>query len=72
MCSSKRKFSLYDFVIGVVFNTYIILSKDDSMYLLDQHAAHERILYERYMEKFYRQDINMQILLDQWLLKYQI
>ncbi len=33
------------------------------MYLLDQHL-HERILYERYMEKFYRQDINMQILLD--------
>ncbi|WP_209456344.1 DNA mismatch repair endonuclease MutL [Metaclostridioides mangenotii] len=51
-------------VIGVLFRTYIILEKGESMFLLDQHAAHERILFERYMEKFYRQDINMQILLD--------
>ncbi|MCC0667733.1 MULTISPECIES: DNA mismatch repair endonuclease MutL [unclassified Clostridioides] len=70
LTNSKRKFSLYGYsVIGVVFNTYIILSKDDSMYLLDQHAAHERVLYERYMDKFYRQDINMQILLDPVILE---
>ncbi|MGO0905411.1 DNA mismatch repair endonuclease MutL [Clostridioides difficile] len=70
LTNSKLKFSLYGYsVIGVVFNTYIILSKDDSMYLLDQHAAHERILYERYMDKFYRQDINMQILLDPVILE---
>ncbi|MCC0672997.1 DNA mismatch repair endonuclease MutL [Clostridioides sp. ES-S-0145-01] len=70
LTNSKQRFSLYGYsVIGVVFNTYIILSKDDSMYLLDQHAAHERVLYERYMDKFYRQDINMQILLDPVILE---
>ncbi|MCR1953653.1 DNA mismatch repair endonuclease MutL [Clostridioides mangenotii] len=51
-------------VIGVLFKTYIVLEKGNSMFLLDQHAAHERILFERYMDKFYRQDINMQMLID--------
>ena len=61
----NNKFSLNGYnVIGVVFNTYIVLSKGTSMYLLDQHAAHERVLYERYMEKFYNHNINMQMLLD--------
>lgn len=58
-------FSLKDYIlIGTIFKTYIILQKDNSMYLLDQHAAHERILYEQYMNKFYKTDINMQMLLD--------
>ena len=52
------------YVIGTIFDTYIILSKGNSMYLLDQHAAHEKILYERYMDKFYKSRINMQMLLD--------
>ena len=61
----KKKFSLIDYnVIGTLFNTYIILSKGNSMYLLDQHAAHERVLYEKYMDKFYKSEINMQMLLD--------
>lgn len=51
-------------VLGVVFNTYIVLQKGESMYLLDQHVAHERILYEEYMSKFYKHDISMQMLLD--------
>lgn len=61
----NNRFSLDDYnVIGTVFDTYIILSKGNSMYLLDQHAAHERVLYERYMNKFYKSDINMQLLLN--------
>ena len=61
----SNKFSLAGYnVIGTIFDTYIILSKGNSMYLLDQHAAHEKILYERYMDKFYKSRINMQMLLD--------
>lgn len=35
-------------VIGVFDNTYIIAEMDETLILIDQHAAHERILYERF------------------------
>ena len=38
-------------LIGVVFNTYILLESGDRMLLCDQHAVHERLLYERYMKE---------------------
>lgn len=38
-------------MVGVVFNTYIILQNDKQMILIDQHAAHERILYEKLMRE---------------------
>ncbi len=34
-------------IVGVVFKTYIITEYDDSIYLIDQHAMHERQLYEK-------------------------
>lgn len=37
-------------LVGAVFNTYIILECDDRMLLCDQHAVHERLLYERMMK----------------------
>lgn len=49
--------------IGIIFDTYIILQKEKTMFLLDQHAAHERILYETYMKKYKNQDIESQFLL---------
>ena len=68
--SKDNKFSLECYnVVGTIFNTYIVLQKNDSMYLLDQHVAHERVLYERYMDKFYNHDINMQMLLDPIILE---
>ena len=33
--------------IGILFKTYIIVEIDEELYLIDQHAAHERILYEQ-------------------------
>ncbi|CEI73144.1 MULTISPECIES: DNA mismatch repair endonuclease MutL [Romboutsia] len=66
----KSKFSLSEYkVLGTIFDTYIVMSKGNSMYLLDQHAAHEKVLYERYMDKFYKSDISMQMLLDPIILE---
>ena len=39
--------------IGIVFKTYIILEMNQEMYILDQHAAHERILYEKVKKNYY-------------------
>ena len=39
--------------IGIVFNTYIIIEMDKEMYIIDQHAAHERILYEKVKKNYY-------------------
>ena len=36
-------------VIGVALNTYILIEADDSLMLIDQHAAHERLQYEKFM-----------------------
>lgn len=41
-------------VLGVAFNTYILLQLDDDIYILDQHAAHERVLYEKVKQNFYK------------------
>ena len=34
-------------VIGEIFNTYIVVEKDNDMYLFDKHAAHERYIFEK-------------------------
>ena len=39
--------------IGIIFKTYIILEIGDEMYILDQHAAHERIMYEKVKKNYY-------------------
>lgn len=38
-------------MVGVAFDTYIILQNDKQMIFIDQHAAHERILYEKLMRE---------------------
>ena len=38
-------------VIGQVFDTYWIVQFQDKMYLIDQHAAHEKVLYEQTMKR---------------------
>lgn len=38
-------------MLGVAFDTYIILQNDKQMIFIDQHAAHERILYEKLMRE---------------------
>lgn len=38
-------------IIGQIFNTYIILEKESSIYLIDQHAAHERLIYNQFLKE---------------------
>ena len=45
----------YKFV-GIAFNTYIIIEIKDEMYMIDQHAAHERIMYEKIKANYYSED----------------
>lgn len=39
--------------LGIAFNTYIIIEIKNEMYILDQHAAHERIMYEKAKANYY-------------------
>lgn len=39
--------------IGIAFSTYIILEMNKELYIMDQHAAHERIMYEKVKQNFY-------------------
>ena len=44
--------------VGLVLGTYIIAQNEEGMYLIDQHAAQERINYEKYLDALKKQEIN--------------
>lgn len=50
--SEEYQKPIYKF-IGIAFNTYIIIEMDKEMYIIDQHAAHERIMYEKVKKNYY-------------------
>ncbi|MEG2541159.1 MAG: DNA mismatch repair endonuclease MutL, partial [Clostridia bacterium] len=39
-------------IVGQIFDTYIIIERDEFVYIVDQHAAHERILYDKIIDNF--------------------
>ena len=49
-------------VIGQVLNTYIVVEKDKHLILVDQHAAHERIVFEALERRYQRLDVQSQSL----------
>ena len=50
-------------MVGKVFNTYLILEQEDRLYLIDQHAAHERQKYDKLIEQLDKNLLTTQDLL---------
>lgn len=50
--------------VGQVFSTYLIMTREEKMYLVDQHAAHERVLFERYLDMVEKDKVSSQQLLE--------
>ncbi|SCW27414.1 DNA mismatch repair protein MutL [Ruminococcaceae bacterium YRB3002] len=44
--------------IGTLFATYLIFQSDGNVFFVDQHAAHERVLYERFMNRKIKDPVN--------------
>lgn len=49
--------------MGALFNTYIMACDDDDFYLIDQHAAHERVFYEKLLRQYNEREKLIQQLL---------
>ena len=50
-------------IVGKLFNTFIIVEINDDVYFIDQHAAHERLLYDKYVNQVKSKSISSQPLL---------
>ena len=49
-------------LIGQVFDTYWIVEFQDHMYIIDQHAAHEKVMFERLMRKYRNKQASSQMI----------
>ena len=59
----KAKFFTTYQIHSLIFNTYWLVTQGESLYLIDQHAAHERILYENLLTKARERAVSSQQLL---------
>lgn len=55
-------------IVGTCFNTYIIVENNDSIFFIDQHAGHERLLYDKFKASFEKDDLAVQSLLVPYVL----
>lgn len=47
-------------IIGQVFDTYWLIEHENKLYIIDQHAAHEKVLYERMMKQLKNKEMTTQ------------
>lgn len=50
-------------IIGQVFDTYWLIQFEDKLFIIDQHAAHEKVKYERLMKQFHEKSVISQCLM---------
>ena len=56
-------------IVGVAFTTYIIVESNETLYIIDQHAAHERVLYDKFVEEMSNGKLPNQTLMIPYILK---
>ena len=57
----SKKARLRHRIIGQLFDTYWLVEYDEKFYIIDQHAAHEKVLYERFVKEFSQREIISQM-----------
>lgn len=58
LCPEAKK---HHKIIGQVFDTYWLVQMEDKLYIIDQHAAHEKVLYERIVKEMKERNVSSQI-----------
>ena len=56
----SKKERLKHKMIGQLFDTYWLIEYDNHLYIIDQHAAHEKVLYEKTMQQFKNKEFTSQ------------
>ncbi len=56
-------------ILGRIYQTFIIAEDDKGMLLIDQHAAHERVMFEKFLGQYHDRSLNVQQLLQPIMLE---
>ena len=59
----EEEFSFTNKIIGQIFNCFLIVAKGEEVFLIDQHAAHERLIYDKLITQIENKNIASQPLL---------
>ena len=59
-------------IIGQVFRTYWLLEYEDQLLFVDQHAAHEKVMYERFLKDLKSREIHQQMILPPVVLSFSL
>ena len=56
-------------IVGQIFSTYWIIEQNNEIFIIDQHSAHERVIYEELSQKYKKENISSQRLIEPIVIK---
>ncbi len=56
-------------IVGQIFSTYWIIEQNNEIFIIDQHSAHERVIYEELSQKYKEENISSQRLIEPIVIK---